>query len=642
MPNPRWLYPDEVSALLYSGLIIDNMYQVVEEIGSGGMGVVYLAFHIRLEKYVVLKRIKNTVSDIHKLRNEVDILKSLRHTYLPQVYDFIRYEGDIFTVIDYIEGCDLKYYLENGYTFSENQLIKWLRQLAEVLEYLHTHYPPIIHSDIKPANIILTPDSDICLIDFGISLSGAEDIKGISVEYSSPEQYYNADCINKGYRDWCVPIDGRTDIYSVGVTFYHLMTGIKPNLFTAVPPISTLGLPYSDGLVSIVEKAMAYDINERFRDSAQFKKAVNNIHKLESGYKKSVAAQIICSVLAGIMIVSGAVMMISGTRMDRAESFRSAYADFADSVKSGSYQSACREGRELINDPGYSSVMSDRVKAEILHSVGDCYYYEEDYVNAADSYRLAYELAKKLDDPEIYYRDYAVALAQNGNSGKALAVLDEMSARFGASASVYLVKGRIALGSGDWASAISMADSALGCSSDKLNRSAAYELKGDGYREAKDHVSAAGCYVSAYECSPTSAMLRKRGNTILMIPDLKNRHELCEQALSCFRQLYDSYVYTRNDVFNLCQCCLILGDKTNISSGIKTAEEYTASYGESYEIAVISALLHEAAEDGKAGVYSQKAHDLYMSMSESEKRSVDEYSLSEIRRIYSKYQKGVW
>ena len=142
--------------MIFNNTVIDNTYQVINEIGSGGMGVVYLAYHLRLEKYIVLKKIKNPHTNSSILRNEVDILKRLHHPYLPQVYDFIEYDGDLYTVIDYIDGYDLNYYIKNKYVFPESQLIKWLVQLAEVLCYLHSQSPRILHTDIKPANIIIT------------------------------------------------------------------------------------------------------------------------------------------------------------------------------------------------------------------------------------------------------------------------------------------------------------------------------------------------------------------------------------------------------------------------------------------------------------------------------------------------------
>lgn len=85
-----------------------------------------------------------------------------------------------YTVIDYIDGKDLEHFINDGYVFTESQLIKWLRQLCEVLDYLHCNNPPIIHTDIKPANIIVRDNGDICLIDFGISLSADDAVKGYS------------------------------------------------------------------------------------------------------------------------------------------------------------------------------------------------------------------------------------------------------------------------------------------------------------------------------------------------------------------------------------------------------------------------------------------------------------------------------
>ena len=86
--------------MLFENMIIGGSYRIINEIGSGGMGTVYLAYHTRLDKYVVLKQIKNLNADISLLRNEVDMLKGLHHPYLPQVYDFVEHEGYIYTVIE--------------------------------------------------------------------------------------------------------------------------------------------------------------------------------------------------------------------------------------------------------------------------------------------------------------------------------------------------------------------------------------------------------------------------------------------------------------------------------------------------------------------------------------------------------------
>ena len=180
--------------MLTNGTVLNSTYRIIEEIGSGGGGVVYKAYHERLKTHVVVKRIKERVKGILEKRTEADILKRIKHTYLPQVYDFLEIDGEIFTVMDYIAGNSLSEILAQGNPIPQKQVLKWAVQLSEALEYLHKQNPPIIHSDIKPANIMLTPAGDVCLIDFNISLAFDADMKtslGTSEGYSPPEQYRN-------------------------------------------------------------------------------------------------------------------------------------------------------------------------------------------------------------------------------------------------------------------------------------------------------------------------------------------------------------------------------------------------------------------------------------------------------------------
>lgn len=157
--------------------IIASTYEIIEKIGSGGGGIVYLGRHLRLEKLVVLKADKRTISAKPEvLRREVDALKDLSHTYIPQVYDFVEQDGVVYTVMDFIEGESLDKPLKRGQRFPQAQVIGWACQLLEALCYLHSRPPHgILHSDIKPANIMLTPQGDIRLIDFNIALALGEE-----------------------------------------------------------------------------------------------------------------------------------------------------------------------------------------------------------------------------------------------------------------------------------------------------------------------------------------------------------------------------------------------------------------------------------------------------------------------------------
>ena len=157
--------------MLTANVILNETYQIIRPIGKGGMGVVYLAYHLRLQKYVVVKRIAQNITGRLSARTEADILKNLHHPNLPQVYDFVQEGSSVYTVIDYIDGEDLGSYIRSGYVFSEQELVRWMRQLAQALEYLHSRTPPVLHMDIKPGNIMIDRQGNAVLIDFNISLN---------------------------------------------------------------------------------------------------------------------------------------------------------------------------------------------------------------------------------------------------------------------------------------------------------------------------------------------------------------------------------------------------------------------------------------------------------------------------------------
>ena len=178
------------------GQIIASTYEIIEKIGAGGGGNVYLANHLRLNKKVVLKADKRKVTTRQELlRREVDVLKNLTHPNIPAVYDFFIEDDIVYTAMDYIEGESLDKPLKRGERYPQAQVIRWAIQLLGALDYLHspTHGDPprgYVHSDIKPANLMRRPNNDICLIDFNITLAlGEENVIGCSAGYASPEHY---------------------------------------------------------------------------------------------------------------------------------------------------------------------------------------------------------------------------------------------------------------------------------------------------------------------------------------------------------------------------------------------------------------------------------------------------------------------
>lgn len=171
---------------------LQENYDQIRPINSGGGGIIYEGVHRRLQQKVVLKKIRADKLSVIGKEREMQILMNLKHTYLPRIVDFWSYEDEVYTVMEFIEGRSFKELLDEGKTFSQKDVIRFTRQLAEVLEYLHNSPEHIVHGDIKPANLMLTPRGDICLIDFNVSIlrDGEEDETiGYSNGYSPVEQF---------------------------------------------------------------------------------------------------------------------------------------------------------------------------------------------------------------------------------------------------------------------------------------------------------------------------------------------------------------------------------------------------------------------------------------------------------------------
>ena len=158
---------------------------------KGGLGDIFIGHKIGLDVQVVIKRTKQTRFRVIHQEQEANILKNLKHQYLPRIYDMIvSGDGFVYTVMDFIPGTDLQRYVAEHGPVDGTRAMRWAKQLCEVVQYLHDQRPPIIHCDIKPANVMITPDDNICLIDFNTSmLEGTEAVRAVSNGYAAPEQY---------------------------------------------------------------------------------------------------------------------------------------------------------------------------------------------------------------------------------------------------------------------------------------------------------------------------------------------------------------------------------------------------------------------------------------------------------------------
>lgn len=354
--------------------IIASTFEVINKIGSGGGGVVYLANHLRLNKQVVLKADRRKISTPPELlRREVDVLKDLSHPYIPQVYDFFAEGEVVYTVMDYVDGESLDRPLKRGERFSQPQVIQWAIQLLQALEYLHspTHGTPprgYVHSDVKPANLMRRANGDICLIDFNISLALGEDsVIGASAGYASPEHYgldysFSGDTATMkqdtqtmddrtatmtmpGIRRKIRP-DVRSDIYSTGATLYHLLSGRRPAKDALeVAPLSEMEV--SPQIARMIAKAMAPNPQDRYQTASEMLWELEHLRENDirtirhkRRVKTTVAALAVMFLLGGLLTFTGL------KQMERAQAAGKAAAEMAEqalSAVSGS-ESAYRNG----------------------------------------------------------------------------------------------------------------------------------------------------------------------------------------------------------------------------------------------------------------------------------------------------------
>ena len=518
--------------MLNRGDILGNVYQIVGEIGAGGTGVVYKAYHLRLRRYVVVKKIKDEVAARINARAEADILKRLKHTYLPQVYDFLEIDGGIYTVIDFIEGQSLDYYIKKGYRIEQKQIILWARQLCEALVYLHGLMPPIIHSDIKPQNIMITPQGNVCLIDFNISLDGqgSSQISGMSAGYAPPEQYLNISPLPEGngtgstYRfRMNSPLDARSDIYSLGATLYHLLSGRKPEKSTGpVTPIRTLGLPYSQALLEVIEKMMQPDPNRRYQTASELLGVFCNLRRLDKRYTGHRTAQHVTTIVFSVLLTGSLLLSFFGYRqmgLEKEEkydllvaqgqvqgdngSYEEAIALYDQAinlfstnipayyqkllayVEQGEYEACVQYGRMILTNPGLEEAMEKDPEAAsgIYFMIGNAWFEQEKYLNAVEYYKEA--VARHTENPE-YYRDYAIALARMQQTDEAEEILEEAVSYGLDTDSVTLVQAELELAEGQWQTAAEKFQQVIRSTSSETLRQRAYILCSRAYRLGQD------------------------------------------------------------------------------------------------------------------------------------------------------------
>lgn len=278
---------------LVSGDVVENRYRIVDLVGQGGFATVYRAWDLRLNAPCALKEsFDSSVEAQRQFQREASVLANLRHPNLPRVVDFFSVVGKgQYLVMDFIEGEDLESKVNrHGGALPEREVVGWIGQICNALNYLHQQNPPIIHRDVKPANIKITPDNRAMLVDFGAfkvydnNTKTTQGARAISPGYAPFEQYGAG------------ATDARTDVYALGATLYAVLTGQEPT--ESIIRLAGVDLPdplqlnplLSASTTAAILQALALMPDQRFATISELNAALNNLQAVIAPVPVSVPA----------------------------------------------------------------------------------------------------------------------------------------------------------------------------------------------------------------------------------------------------------------------------------------------------------------------------------------------------------------
>lgn len=660
-----------------------DTYEILEKLGEGAGGIVYKAYHRRLRQEVVIKRYRKGVISLSGNRREADILKNLRHSYLPQVLDFFETDEDVCTVMSYVPGKTFARLLEEGRRFTSRELARWGMQICSALNYLHSQEPPVIHCDIKPANVMLTPQGDICLIDFNISFYlGDTSVLGYTNGYTSPEQYLIALSRESGRGTLEeVKIDERTDIYSVGATLYHLAVGQKVGDYRERIDTGLLSGVTGEAFAQVIEKALRVDPGQRWQSAYDMFRALQDIPKKDRRYlsllhRQTAVRTLLAALLAGCILLTG--YGISEIKRERMDSYNSLVEeqirliennDFEEQEKvfeeaSGlipsSLESYYQNAYALYKQERYEDCiafvdydicenekldLAQARMADVYYLRADSYFRLEQYEDAADAYEDVFRMGTRHT---AYYRDYAIALAYAGEEEEAQDVLQEAIDYGLKEDSIYYAKGEIenALGKPD--AALQEFGQCISISDDNEMKARAYLMMDSIYEEKGSGTSQRDILLKAKEDLPAEEqmqILEHLAAVDIELADTTGKAEYREEAVETLVQIIGQGWGTFTTFDTLAVQYQKQGD---LEQAQKTADQMLKDYGEDYRIYMryafleidVQGLRENASRDyTKFAGYCEKAEELYQQQVKD--NNTDE-EMQLLEEVYRQVEEGGW
>lgn len=516
-----------------------DTYEMRSLIGKGGMSTVYLAEHKRLHTRWAVKEVRKQQAARFDFLAEANILKRLQHPMLPRIVDIFEDEEQILIVEDFVEGITLEDLLKQQGKVDEALALQWLRDLCGVLRYLHIQQPhPIIYRDMKPSNIMLQPDGSLKLIDFGIAREYKQESSGDTTYvgtkgYAAPEQFGKAQT------------DARTDIYALGVTMYHLLTGKSPyEPPYQFVPVRQLVPELSRGIEFILDKCIQPEPINRYQNVDELLDDLDHIYRFDTAWKKYQNAKRIRVAVILVMLAASVGLMFTGRKL-MAQEKEDAYVSLlsqASQLYTRDYAGAVAaldEARELFPEridanrqQTYALYLNGAWQECIDYGAATLQSYGEDVQTRLSMASAQFELGEYKESAAGFaqggelsadnLRDYAVCLGRLGEIGRAEQVLGSLEGKGAHPDVTQYVQGEVFFAKKDYLSAEEAFLGAL--------------------EQAEADALIRRCYVSLGDLYRECAALARTGNSPIETPATKSA-ELLAQAMAKEGLRYDSALW---------------------------------------------------------------------------------------------------
>ena len=421
------------------------------------------------------------------------------------------------------------------------------------------------------------------------------------------------------------------------------MTGQKPaNPDVYNVPLSQWELPYSDGTAYIIDKAMSYDVNDRYDDMKMMLKDVSSIYRHTAAFRLYILGMVLSSVIYLAAMSFGIWCIVHGSSLKLGEEYHKINKRFIRYYDSGDYAKTIDTGYDLISDSRYRKILNHnkKDKIEVLHILGECYFQNEDYIDALEYYKEAARLITNVREYSDYYRDYIVALIRCGYIDEAQNELEKVKEEGIEAVDIQLLNAEMLIYNNNYAEALSAIEE---LKAENLNAKTKIHILILGSEAAgaiKDYNRQIIYLEEAYNLDNTISILRKLGSAYMLIVNKEKMTQgqvdmYTKKALQCYEELAQKSYSSLNDSINLAICYRALEKYEKSIRILKNLEGENTDYRISMNLAFA---YDKNGEIDRAGNYVKKAITQYHNTPENERESEGSDNIQSLLALSRKYE----